>query len=321
MDSVIKILLFNLLISTIPGIYLAAQKYFLIIPNPKYNLFAVKLFYCVPSLMLPTFLLSLFPFLFGLTFFFDNYPHLAYLELLCPLSVSLFLIYLLKKYIIPADAPFELWLDFMEHELYVFMPHGRNYGDYYGKEGFSPYERDNFVYPTMLYKNKELIIGQQIGNLVLNFNCLHKINYMATGEFVVSEEALEIFQKNNLTGYQIQPVSNSKKILSDSSIQYHQLIPLHTMPAFSTKTIVQSGAYPLFYTLVLDDLFYYNSSVMDNIFDFNVTSEILGSNNGGETGPYFPHRLWIVSKKTMRILLKEFGFQRRDFIPVTLVND
>jgi len=57
---------------------------------------------------------------------------------------------------------------------------------------------------------------------------------------------------------------------------------------------------------------------MDNAFDFNETSEILGSKL---TSPYYPQRLWIVSKRVMKIFLKEFDLQRRDFIPITLVND
>jgi len=97
------------------------------------------------------------------------------------------------------------------------------------------------------------------------------------------------------------------------------------MPSFSPKTIVQSEKKALlgFSTLVLNNFFYYNSDVMDNICDFNLTSEILGGNNGFGTNPYpyMPQRLWVVSKKAMRILLKEFGYPKRDFIPVMLAND
>jgi len=324
MDDFSMVLL-SVLISTIPGIYLATKKHFLIIPNPKYDLFAVRLFYCVLSLIPLTLVFTLIPFGFILIVFFNSFPHLAdefaYLNLLCPLLSATSMVFLLKKYIVSADVPFELRPDFMDHELYVFTPHAQLNGvnSNYLRTYAPPYDRENFVYPKKRYQHKELIIGKQIGDLVLNFKYLNKINYLHTGEFVVSEDALEIFQKKNLTGYQTQPVSNSKKSSSDSDIQYHQIISLHTMPAFSLKTVVQSEThYTFLYTHVLNDNFYYKSSVMDNVFDFNVTSEILGSNAGN---PYYPQRLWIVSKKAMRVLLKEFDLHKRDFIPITLVDD
>ena len=90
------------------------------------------------------------------------------------------------------------------------------------------------------------------------------------------------------------------------------------MPPFNPKTIIQSGNKHLFYTRVLNDLFYYNSDVMDNVCDFNVTFEILGSNS---REPYLPQKLWIVSNKAMRILIKEFDYRKKDFIPVVLVDE
>ena len=308
MDHMIE---FYFLISTIPGIYLATKKYFLVIPNPKYNRFIVKLPYCVPVLSSMTLAISLIPWTVYIFLFDDYTPFLVekftiYIALLCPLSAAILLIFILKKYFISTDLPSECQTDFMDdYELYVFMPYAR-------------IEAENIVYPNKRHKHKELDIGKQAGILVLNFKHLNKVNYTTTGEFIVNEEALEIFQKKNLTGYRIQPVSDSKKSSSDSGVQYHQIIPLRTMPIFLPKTIIQSKTYPLFSTLALNDLFYYNADVMDNVFDFQLTFEYLGSNEGV---PYLPQRLWIVSKKAMRILLKEFGQQRRDFIPVMLVKD
>ena len=308
------LILFYFLISTLPGIYLATKKYFLIIPNPKYNRFTVKLIYCVPALTSMTFISSLIPWSFYMIFFRDYTPFLVekftiYIALLCPLSAAILLIFILKKYVISTDNPPECQPNFMNHELYIFTPYAR-------------IKDVTLEYPKKSQKHKELDIGKQVGDLVLNLKRLNKLNYTtSTGEFVVNEEALKIFQKNNLTGYRIQPVLDSKKSSSDSSIRYHQIIPLHTMPPFSPKTIVRSGTtslFSLFYTFVLNDLYYYNSSVMDVVFDFNLTSEYLGSNEGV---PYLPQRLWIVSKKAMRILLKEFGQQRRAFIPIILVDD
>jgi len=42
------------LLSAIPGIYLATKKYFLIFHNRKYDLFIIKLIYCVPAMVVWT---------------------------------------------------------------------------------------------------------------------------------------------------------------------------------------------------------------------------------------------------------------------------
>jgi len=197
----------------------------------------------------------------------------------------------------------------MDHELYVFMPHNQIF-----RGAFQNTKYESQIKGT----SNKLLISKQIGNLILDFKILNQINFTATGALVINEEALEIFQKNNLTGYQMQPVSDSNKSSSVSDVLYHQVIPLNTMPSFSTKTIVQSKNTPHLRVFVLNDLFYYNADVMNNVFDFNVTSEILGSH---DYVPYLPQRLWVVSKKAMIILLKDFKQTKRDFIPVILVND
>jgi len=304
---------FYILISTLPGIYLATKKYFMIVQNQKYNRFIIKLFYFVPSITTFTLILSLLPwalyriFLFEYTtFLIDKFT--IYIALLCPLSASIFLIYFFKKYVIRTDMPPEFRLDFMDYKLYVFMPHARMIGpaQYHTK----------YVYPKKR-DSKELLIGKPVGNLIYDFKILKQINYTITGEVIVSEVALEIFRKYYLTGYQTQPVTDNNKSLADSG-PFHQIVPLNILPSFSPKTIVQAKRTPQLRVFVKNDSFYYDADVMGNVFDFNATSEILGSHDGF---PYSPQRLWIVSNKAMRILLKEFDQQRRDFIPVMLVGD
>ena len=304
---------FYFLLSTLPGIYLATKKYFMVIPNPKYNRFVIKLLYCVPFLGSFTLLFSLFPWFVFILFFDDFTPFLVekftiYITLLCPLLTSILFILILKKYFIRKDLPPEFRPDFMDHELYVFMPHNQIFR--------GAFQNTKYESPVKGTSNK-LWIPKQMGNLILDFKILNKINYTAASAFVINEEVLEIFQKNNLTGYRIQPVSNSNKSSSTSDVSYHQVIPLNTMPSFSPKTIVQSKNTPYLRVFVRDDIFYYNADVMDNVFDFNATSEILGSH---DRFPYSPQKLWIVSKKVMIVLLKECGCQKRDFIPVMLVG-
>ncbi|MCL2142030.1 MAG: hypothetical protein FWH46_04050, partial [Methanimicrococcus sp.] len=249
------LILFYFLISAIPGIYLATKKYFLVILNPKYNRFIIRLLYCVPSLTPFVLVLSLFP-LFGFDVYFNNFSQILvekftiYIALLCPLLTSLLFIIILKKYFIRTDIPPEFWPNFMNHELYVFIPHIRIIG--------GSYYHTRFEYPKKREPD-QLLIGKQIGNLILDFKKLKDINYTSTGEFVISEKVLDIFQKNNLTGYQIQPVLDYNK--SSSSELYYQIIPKYTMPLFSSETSVHSKKTPQLRVFVLNDLFYYNSCV------------------------------------------------------------
>ncbi|MCL2863779.1 MAG: hypothetical protein FWE54_06885 [Methanimicrococcus sp.] len=301
------------LVSTLPGIYLATKKYFFVIQNPKYNRFIIKLLFCIPTLTVITLLLSLLPWavydilLSDYTqFFIDRFT--IYIALLCPSLASIFFIYVLKKYFIRTDIPPEYQPDFMDHELYVYMPHIQILGAaHYHTKYESPKKRDL----------KELLVQKQIGSLIYNLKILKMVNYTKNGEFIVNKEALEIFQKYDLTGYQIQTITDHNKPPSDSGI-FHQIVPLNIMPSFSPKTIVKSKKTPLRRVFVLNDLFYYNSCVMDYVFDFNVTFEVLGSRDGE---PYGPQRLWIVSKKVMVVLLKECSQQKRDFIPIILDDD
>jgi hypothetical protein len=68
----------------------------------------------------------------------------------------------------------------------------------------------------------------------------------------------------------------------------------------------------------VDDKFYYNRKVMESIVDFNRSLEGLGAYDGS---PYHPQKLWVITKKAMEFLLTEFNYNKRDFIPVMLVDD
>jgi len=202
------VILFYILISTLPGIYLATKKYFLVFTNRKYNLFGIRLIYCVPAMAAWTLLLSLFPLVVFYVFLVDKFP--IYIVLLCPLLASIFLTLIFEKYIIRKDIPFELRSDFMNHDLYVFIPDVRNRIDsnYAYRGRYTAYILENssdYVYPKRSAKqfSKQLFFGKQISNLILNFKLLNEINFTFTGEFVVNNKALQIFQENNLTGYQV----------------------------------------------------------------------------------------------------------------------
>jgi len=211
-------LLIPIFISLLPGFYLASRKNFLFFVNKanqnSFSAFLLRLFILIPGSSI--FVLAfLFVSYFFLVFSFHSSvfmiseiindwtpPSISFFDGFSTISVGLIIILsmiggflfilLFKKSIMKDDIndiPFEFRPDFMDHELYVFIPYARVKGG-------------DLDYPVIKNRNKELIIGKQTGNLVLNSKELKTINYTTTGEFVVSEEALEIFQKYDLTGYQ-----------------------------------------------------------------------------------------------------------------------
>ena len=71
-------------------------------------------------------------------------------------------------------------------------------------------------------------------------------------------------------------------------------------------------------SLINDDVIYYGKSGTDGSLDFNKTVESFGANNGM---PYVYQKFWIVSHKTMTVFMNRFDMEKRDFIPVILIDD
>ena len=206
----------------------------------------------------------------------------------------------------------------MNHELYVYVPRQK------------VFDRINLVvYPFRPLLNKILLPDFQ-KNLTINFKQLEDKDFVYTdlGEIIVSEKAISILSDNGFgDSFEISqiigPVAKKGTALKENTgrpvmMSYFRLIPKNTMPPLNPKSIIRKTFIFSLNTLqnyVVDDAFYYDRNVLETMSDFNVTSEVLGA--------YIPcpQRLWIVSKKVMIILLQEFEQQRRDFIPVMLVDD
>ena len=318
------LILFYFLISAIPGIYLATKKYFFVIPNEKYNTFFVRLIFSVPALTIYVLLLSLIPLLFD--FFLEDFSDYLignfsrYIILGIPGFVSLITILFFEKYCIRKDMPFEFQADFMEHELYVYMPNQKIISNRKYKT--------KYVYPTE-QKPKEFLIGTQCENLMMDFKILKNYDIVRTynGEIVISENALNLFNSNNLSGFYTRPVKNNRKT---SSIQEPiQLIPQYNLPKMASQTRICIVRVPwskvntrikdwLLASYAHNDLIYYNKSVLENISDFNQSYEAFGSYDGF---PYAPQKLWIVTNKVMKILIEDLNQNKKDFIPIHLVDD
>jgi len=126
--------------------------------------------------------------------------------LLCPLLASIFWIFIFEKYLIRKNIPFEFQPNFLNHKLYVFIPDVRTESGSASMPNIllhtvAPFNT-NFVYPAKKDLKKQLVFGKQIDSLIMDFKFLNRVNFTTTGELVVNDEALKIFQRNNLTGYQ-----------------------------------------------------------------------------------------------------------------------
>jgi hypothetical protein len=210
---------------------------------------------------------------------------------------SLLTIFYFKKYILKDDLPPEYRPDFMEHKLYVFMPMKR-------------------INDRASYAISAQSIGQvraQVRDLIIPSKKLkNDILFTRYGAIIVSHKALEIFGKNNLTGYQIRDILNEK---SKSSTHF-QLISEFDMPHMASQTKLKRGL--VSGRLIPDDKIYYDSFVLNHVSDFNKTIEYIGTNDGM---PYYHQKFWIVSHKAMDILINQLGQNKRDFIPAMLIGD
>ena len=288
-------------IATLPGLYLASKN-FLFFKNKKLNSFPIRLFFLIPgaSILCIAFLAFVSLSLYIFSSYLDEL-NLTSIIILVILSMigSLLAIFYFKKYL-KDELPPEYQTDFMDHELYVFMPVGKKIND---RASYQP--SDNAIGSVRI----------QIMDLKISAKKLKgDIFFTKYGALIVSNKTLEIFNENTLTGYQIRDILDEKT--KDKLSTHFQLVPTFTMPPMSAQTKLKRGL--VSGLLIPDDKIYYNSIVLKHVSDFNKTFEYIGTNSGR---PYYHQKFWIVSHKAMEILINQPGQHKRDFIPVMLVSN
>ena len=296
------------------GIYLATKKHFLIPFNEKYNNFLVRMCFTIPASVGLVFIISIVPYILFFVLFKRIIPD-EYIFSGTIILTGLFFIFLLHKYYFRNDLPPEHDPDFMKHELYVFMP--------FQKAVRTKYNR--FSVPPKINYKKDFVVVTQLEDLKLNYKSFQNKDLIFTegGEIIVSEKALLLFSEkgfNDLFGTRpAKAIKGINQNLYDLGEPYFQLLPKCDMPPLDSKTNiikVYSGFSLRHYAA--DDKFYYNRKVMENVSDFNRTFEALGAY---DASPYLPQKLWIVTNKAMECLLTDFSQNKRDFIPIMLVDD
>jgi len=298
--------------ASLPGIYLATKKKFFCVPNPKYNLFILRLLFTVPTfLFINSFISAICA-----EIVYRIFPELSdafiqifgpYAASLIPLFFSLFFIVLLKKFVISEDElkPIDIYKNSEGCELFAFSPsENMPCGDGTKYELLNP-KRD---------KN-ELPVYFQITDVISDFRYLDGKYLMMTRreEIVVSNAALEILKENNLSGYTIRPAKRDRSMILFSKpdpaddLKYKQLVCSRIMPQMSPKTVIISQKNPLkvFYLWPI----YYHQSVLSEIADFNQTFEYFGTS-------FAANKCWILSKKARDVMIEELDQCKEDFIPV-----
>jgi hypothetical protein len=308
-----QVVLICFIFMLLPGIYLAAKKYFLVIPNKKYNIFPIRLLFTIPAGIAISFLISIIPIcVFGI---FLRYilPFEYYSWGLIILS-SIFTVIAFKKYFVRKDIPPEYDSGFEKHELYVYMP----------IQKIPRRKYTQFSFPPGVKWDKDLLTGTQKEDLKLNFKSLSKdFVFTDCGEIIVNEKAFSKFSENGFDNlFEKRPIKAVKGFRHqpyDLKEPYFQLLPIRILPPFDTKTEIKKGVGNFsLRAYAVDDKYYYKREGMTEIADFNITSEILGAYDGT---PYYPQHLWIVTNKAMKVLINELNQKKRDFIPVNLVDD
>lgn len=312
-----NIFLLCFLIALLPGVYFAGKKYFLIIPSQKYDSFLMRAFFLVPSMFAFVSVLSLFIYLLG--FFPIGRDIAAYsvtylgsnVVLLCPVFSDLLLICLVKKYILRDDIPPSFRKDFPNHAFYLFSPHRT-----------IPYARAYFTKYDLLPPDKNgMRLKRQKEDLIMDFRRLDRadMSFTTDGEIIVNENAIDVLHRYGLTGFDLRPVKPFKGKSSAKNHQYFQLVCRHTMPEMSPKTAIVPKRSPA--VCIPDNMIYYSADVSDEICDFNLTFEIFGTDRLIQDLNNTNRRMWIVSKKTMLLLMKHFDQETRFFVPVRFTED
>jgi len=303
----IPILFLLIFILLLPGVYIASQKNFLVFFNKRMNNLILRFIFIAPGSFVFSAVFSLISYAIVLVFFsilglrntFDGMT--TDLSIFFAVFGNLLTIFYFKKFIFKNDLPPEYQEIFESHELYIFMPLHRSINDstFYNIS-------DDFKIGRVRVQVRDLEISSK--------KLTDKIHFTRYGALIAGSDVFRIFEENNLTGYKTRKIIDKKT--KNGSTSYFQLISTSEMPSVSAQTKIKKGL--ISGLLLKDDIIYYNKNILNRIEDINKTFEYVGTDDGM---PYYHQKLWVVSKKAMEIFINQLGQEKRDFIPVNLVDN
>lgn len=297
-------------VSAVPGLWLAAQKNFLIIPNRNYDIFPVR-FLFMPSFSVFVLLLSYLLDFFIAAAFPELYQTLPerfgiYIGLLEPLSVSLVMISAIRLFVLRKDLPPEKDPDFMNYDLYVYQPLIKITAPGILKQNCLDIDTIDTVSVSTLrvMKAKDYFRDKE---------AIKRLDILLTrDEMIASPRAVNLFSAYGLTGFEASPIT-VKGLGGDEDFYgpFYRIRSLHKMPHMAPPTIIKKTLISSDMWIV-DDLIYYDSDTISSAADFNESLESIGNADV----PYLSQPLQIVSNRVMKLFIDEFRQHRGDFIPV-----
>lgn len=300
MDPMDLFLLLYILLSTPFGIWLAFQRNFLIIPNRKYNIFTIRLIFTVPfSISVVCFVSSL---ILGVIYCLSENLTNAIVEmfgsnvsLVSPALTNFLFIYYYKRSWVPKIEPCELRPDFMFHSLYLFNP-----------AVYELYTLDTMS--SLITKNGSDWFFKKYKKDIRFYNGMS----FSSGHIIVTEEGLTLLKNNGITGFLASPVGNVSDFQTHPGGKIYKIDVQNKLPEMASQTTFVVKKYS---TKLKNNYVAYNSNDLSDLYDMNETREEIGyvnSNFGTKN---------VLSKKMMKLMINEFGYGKRDFIPIHLIHD
>lgn len=305
-----------IIVSAVPGLWLAAQKNFLVIPNRNYDIFPVRFLFMAPLVFCVLLLSGSSDLIIGIAFpeLYQTLPERfgIYIGLLEPLCVSLVTIPAVRLFILRKDMPPEKDPDFMNCDLYVYQPKAKI--QTFGISKQNCLDADTFSVG-------DIYMNTKAGDHFTEKEAIKRSDILLTnrGEMIASPRAVDLFSAYGLTGFGASPIS-IKGLGGDEKFYgpFYRIRSLHKMPHMAPPTVVRKRSLINTEVWIVDDLIYYDPDAISSADDFNESLEDIGSTEGF---PYWPQPLQIVSNRVMKLFIDEFGQHRGDFIPVHCNDD
>lgn len=291
-----------ILICFIPALAAAHKKYFIIIPNRRYDTFFWRFVIAFPFLTFFSFLFSFFwvpaieksP---AVTHVFGDYG-----ILIPAVVINLFFVFFLRYAVFKNEIPFEFQDDFEAYDFYLFVP---------------PFEvEDDYVFRSI--SDLDAYYEGHI-EVTVDLSKLSGKSFVMTrhGELIARQDVLTLFHENDLSGFTAINIRDTKSGVFSSD--HFLIIADNIFVPFSDikykKTFRVGGSRE---RIVFDGKIFCRSSVLNQLSDFNRSSYSLGSRAAMD---YSPQKFWILSKKTVMVLINEIGQPKRNFRPVYLDDD
>lgn len=292
-----------ILLSAVPGLYVAAHKNFIVIP--EHDSFLLRAAFSVPALSAGSigtaFVIIIFyqllRSLYGLGSDWSFNAALLSFILSVPAVILIF-----RCILIPRSVPHRFQNNSPDHELYAYLP--------------KPDYKLNLLYNPPMPRRSDLREKYLRDAAVpkAELKILDHLNMTAVltcyGEYIINEYGLSQLEAAHLSGFAAKELYDSHPHPYQAKNRYFLLEISSVMMPLSPETKTTKGSY----FAVLKDEFIYDPSVKTSASDFNLSFESF--NYYDHFNYHTPQKIMIVSKKAAEFMISKFGSLPQDFVPV-----